>query len=114
MEDIFFFNVTLLNVFRPFVFWLDYNHHVNGTSNTPKWKNVFLDNIVTDNTTNTWLMVGTPESWLQNLVLGHINNTNVQANYVASCSNVTGMCNNATVFPYCPSCIKEETSMYIV
>uniref|UniRef100_A0A914DQX8 C-type lectin domain-containing protein n=1 Tax=Acrobeloides nanus TaxID=290746 RepID=A0A914DQX8_9BILA len=88
MEDIFFFNVTLLNMFRPFVFWLDYNHHFNGTSNTPKWKNVFLDNIVTDNTTNTWLM----------------------ANYVASCSNVIGMCNNATVFPYCPSCIKEETT----
>uniref|UniRef100_A0A914EAC4 Uncharacterized protein n=1 Tax=Acrobeloides nanus TaxID=290746 RepID=A0A914EAC4_9BILA len=114
IEDISFYNVTLLNMIHPFMFTLDYNHHVSGTSNTPKWKNVFLDNIVSDNSTYTWVMQGTPESWLQNLVLGRINITNIQRDYVASCYNVTGMCNNATIIPYCPACIKEETSMYIV
>uniref|UniRef100_A0A914E066 Uncharacterized protein n=1 Tax=Acrobeloides nanus TaxID=290746 RepID=A0A914E066_9BILA len=107
MEDIRFYNVTLLNVIHPFFFTLNYDRHINGTSNTPKWKNVYLDNIVTDNSTYTWVMQGNPESWLQNLVLGHINNTNVQTGYVASCYNVTGTCNNATVTPYCPSCIKK-------
>uniref|UniRef100_A0A914D6U0 Uncharacterized protein n=1 Tax=Acrobeloides nanus TaxID=290746 RepID=A0A914D6U0_9BILA len=106
MEDIRFYNVTLLNVIHPFFFTLNYDHSINGTSNTPEWKNVYLDNIVTDNSTYTWVMQGTPENWLQNLVLGHINNTNIQIDYVASCYNVTGTCNNATVIPYCPSCIK--------
>jgi hypothetical protein len=84
---------------------MNFSHTANNaTNNIPAYQGIEINNIVCKNSGNGWTIEGLSNSVIQ----AHITKvvfSNVK-NPFPVCKYITGACNNATVVPSCPPCMK--------
>jgi hypothetical protein len=104
VSDIYYRNLTLINVGTAFQFTLNYHSGLppGNASSTPQFHNILATGITSDGAAVGFHIDGLPESNITGLTLDSVTMTNTKK-YFDVCDFVQGSCTD--VNPSCPPCL---------
>ena len=80
-------------------------------NNTPIYKNININNLICENANYGWTIEGLNESVIE-ANFSNIQMINVRDLYPI-CKDISGTCDNSTVSPSCPPCMKPTNGKNI-